>query len=120
MECTNCGNEVEEFFSEEIECHSCHDLIVIGYYHCKECNTTWKAQDEVPIFSVNFNDAGFPEDVLELFDKVEEEMTKLEESNSMSELVHKCIGCHAICYEVADGTYKCPECDFEWEVIKCE
>ena len=43
----------------------------------------------------------------------------------MLDYVNRCIGCNAISYEVEnvehkDYTYKlyrCPECNFEWEVI---
>lgn len=121
MKCINCDNEVSEFFVEEIECCSCGDLITIEYYHCTSCNTIWKSQNDEVIFSVGLDKPPFPEEVIDLFDKIEEEIDKTDrEADSMSAFVHRCISCNTICFEVADGTYRCPECGFEWEVVKCE
>jgi hypothetical protein len=51
--------------------------------------------------------------------------------DTMSDLIHKCLTCNEICYEVeADfsdeeekhkvyALYKCPNCGFMWEVITC-
>ncbi len=51
--------------------------------------------------------------------------------DSMSDLIHKCLSCNEICYEVeADfsdeekkhkvyALYECPNCGFSWEVIAC-
>ena len=123
MKCINCNNDVDEFYSEEFECPHCGDVIVLDYYHCTECGTMWKSQDDVPLFGVNLEDPSIPEDLLDLFDKIEEELLKMEEAEeggSMNAFVHRCISCNTIAYEVAEDTYRCPECDFEWEVVKCE
>ena len=120
MECIGCGNDVEEFFSEEIECSSCGDVMVIGYYCCEECDTAWKTLDGVLAFSVDLDNAEFLEDIPTLLDGIEEEIVRKEEANSMRKFIHKCIRCGSLSYEIAEDTYKCTECDFEWEVIRCE
>jgi len=35
----------------------------------------------------------------------------------MSSLIHKCIRCGEIVIPVNDYSYKCPYCDFEWEIL---
>jgi len=38
-------------------------------------------------------------------------------SVSMMDYVDRCIKCNKICYEQSKNVYKCPDCDFEWEVL---
>ena len=76
MKCTHCEKEVEEFFSEEIECCSCGDTIIINYYHCDECKTIWKAQNDEIIFSVGLNTSPFPDEMFDVFERIEEELEK--------------------------------------------
>ncbi len=120
MKCINCDNEVDKFFSESFVCPGCGDSVVVDYYHCGKCNNMWKAQDDQPVFGFDLENMPIPENILDMFDKIEEELLKMEESDTMSTFIHKCIQCNSICYETESGRFECPECGFEWEVISCE
>jgi ribosomal protein L37E len=36
---------------------------------------------------------------------------------TMQEVIHKCLRCNAIAYEIQSQSYYCSHCGFEWEVI---
>jgi hypothetical protein len=118
MECVNCGENVNKFFVEKLVCTHCGEELILDYYYCPRCNTAWKSQDGTPIFITDLNNELLDDDLEAIFDTIEKEFESDGEKKSMSEFLHKCIRCNALCYEVADGRYKCPVCEFEWEVIK--
>jgi hypothetical protein len=41
---------------------------------------------------------------------------------TMAEMIHRCLRCDKVAYEVGDGVFKCfdDKCGFGWEVIECE
>jgi acetyl-CoA carboxylase beta subunit len=61
---------------------------------------------------------GDPEEERALNDLVKDFMTFIAEpKNTMQEIIHKCLRCDTISYEIQPQLYHCPDCGFEWEVI---
>ena len=47
---------------------------------------------------------------------------KIEKNDhAMTKMIHKCLRCNKMAYEISNGLFKCSnvECGFEWEVINC-
>lgn len=36
---------------------------------------------------------------------------------TMGEVIHKCIRCNGVVFEVEEGVFICPHCGFEWEIL---
>lgn len=130
MKCFNCGESNEYFYVEHIPCE-CGDTVEVVNYVCKECMALYKVIDgkvytqENLQVEVNPNVQSFfhMADIDigdELYRIVEDilgdELAEGQEENSMFDHVHRCIKCHAVAYESGPSSYKCSNCEFEWEV----
>lgn len=114
MSCIKCGDEnVLTFFSEEFSCTECNHPNEILYKVCRECGNVWKALGDQIV--VEASDV----DMKEMFGPEFEEFLDMldEQPKSMQETIHKCLKCGKIAFEVEPDHYRCPSCDFEWEVM---
>jgi hypothetical protein len=59
------------------------------------------------------------EEIDKMIDEFESFMEASEagEPKTMSDVVHRCLRCETISYEVKPRFYHCPDCGFEWEVL---
>lgn len=142
MICLNCNSEdYEVTMSESFQCSHCDGYIFIEYCMCKECSSIWRAIDGV----IDEKNVVSPEDLMgmigdngplsgmmtidadaidmhdeDFLKRIEEEIMKHDnksDSATMADLVHKCMKCQAVAYEIKPGFYECVECGFSWEVI---
>lgn len=119
MICINCDRKSNTvFYSEVYPCLTCGDETVVEYNACKYCGVVWKTANGAPMdslktkigdFSDMFKDNESFEDFFNL-------VGQNKEVSSMNQCIHRCLMCNAVSYEVEDGLYECPECNFEWEV----
>ena len=129
MVCINCGStNTEIFFVEAIPCKDCGGLSCIEYHSCKDCQSIWKTLDGEFFKSI----PDVPEvlvDDFSVFELTEEDLDtviaefdtfvkSVEEKPSMKDMIHHCIRCDAIAFEVKPLSFYCPKCDFEWETLK--
>jgi phosphosulfolactate synthase (CoM biosynthesis protein A) len=146
MECPNCGNdEVEIFMAEPIECVHCDKTTYIEYVRCEECSSVFKAVggkvDDKSTMSLPDNFVSTIDDIMSVLfsashDVLDEEQFKemietmgddveVKEikvgfgQESMTDVIHKCLNCNAVAYEISQGKFACPDCDFTWEVVNC-
>jgi DNA replicative helicase MCM subunit Mcm2 (Cdc46/Mcm family) len=144
MNCPNCnGEKLEVFMSDPIKCQHCGDITSIDFNRCLECGCVFKSvADEIDPDSI----MELPEGTINIIDGIlstiigeenamdEDEFMKILEdpeaevevkeinigsSNKMASLVHRCLKCNVVAYEVKAGEYCCPECGFTWEVVDC-
>jgi hypothetical protein len=111
MNCVACKDgHVETMLVEHYPC-KCGDTISIEYLACFECGALWRALD-----------GEYVKDSLMLPDTLEDEngFQVSESPTTMGGLIHKCVKCNSVCYEVGFDMYKCSLCGFEWEVIDGE
>jgi len=118
MECLNCqGTDVITFFNEIITCSHCKEDNNVSYNVCQTCGLIWKAVDDQPISESVFTELELGEMLGGSLDKFMENIShETASTGTMNEIVHKCLRCETISYEVAPCFYRCPECRFEWEV----
>ena len=124
MACFNCGSEnVEVFFVENIPCSHCDGKTELVYAGCNDCHIMWKSVDD-KIINTSLDaglkiDGVLSDDDLECIDNLflplNEEI--IPDVTTMSSMIHKCIRCKAVSYEVKPNYYHCPECGFDWEVL---
>ena len=125
MICLSCDSEnYEVVMSESFQCSHCDGYVILEYCLCKECQTMWRAidgqVDEKNIVSAEeftnmFDQPGnlivadpdnMPKMDEEFLRRLEEEVMKHEKKDSvttMSDLVHKCVSCQAVAYEIHRG-----------------
>ena len=129
MVCINCGStNTEIFFVEAIPCRDCGGVSCIEYHICNDCLSFWKTLD-----GEYFHDKpGFPEvsvDNLPVFEFTEEDLDMVidefdafvkstEERPTMKDMIHHCIRCDALAFEVDPLHFYCPKCGFEWETLR--
>lgn len=127
MECVKCGKDSGIMvLIETFQCNHCDSEIHMEYNVCKECGAAWKTVDGDLISGSVLFDVGLGEifgddeemefDLMMSIDK--EDIKREIQSFYMSDYVHKCLKCQTVCYETEENLYKCPKCNFEWEVIK--
>jgi predicted nucleic acid-binding Zn-ribbon protein len=121
--CIECGSSyVDQYYEEVVPCSHCGENTVIDYFACSECGIMWKEVDGIVIDNSKsamkeldeFFDTDVFSEAVEFFD---EELLKLDKPKSMQDLVHKCIKCNTVAYEVKPGKFHCPDCGFEWEIF---
>lgn len=136
MNCIKCGSEeaTDTYFIEVLPCPYCDEGIEIKYHICHECNITWKTVNDEVISMADFDDGMPPgltdEDLLQAFSAIDGRLVKFSMDNidgvptgpAMGELLHRCIRCGSIAFEVSSKRWRCndPECQFEWEIVSCE
>jgi len=117
MLCINCmSGKVDVFCTETLPCVHCDGVNVINYNVCQECGAVWKSSGNILLEGTMVVDpelVGTIKDSIEDVFNVNEEVVKV----SMKDLVHKCIRCGVMSYEIENKVFHCPECGFEWEIL---
>ena len=123
MDCINCdGVDAEIFFIEQIKCDHCGEVSDIEYHVCTDCNIMWKTLGE-ELIHTSFDTPDESEDFFmndAVTDALIANVSSLgyeEKETSMASMVHKCIRCNSIAYEIKPKYYHCTDCDFEWEIL---
>lgn len=140
MNCINCGSsDTSVFYKEKIPCSHCNEVTEVIYEACAHCYIMWKSVDGEVIdnsFDVDqeldkvLSDGAMVIDG-NLFDEfpTDEEFEDLLRSinfmdtdsvksvKSMRDMVHRCLRCDTVSYEIKPRLYHCPDCGFEWEVL---
>lgn len=139
MDCFNCGSSnIFMIFDEIFRCPHCDEDIHIGYYGCNECGGIWYGCDDEVINGMVIDGDAFADEnteflkeianglksedaFLSLLERGDIKQLEEEDKDCMGELVHRCLKCNSIAYEIEEGVYRCSDenCGFEWEVIKC-
>ena len=121
MKCCSCGtNNVIVFFEETLPCGHCNMDNTILYNFCGECSCVFKTVNGKVVNAATFTDTELANMMSMDVDDVREIMQSPIQSASprtMDEMVHKCLDCNALAFEVEPGLFKCSECDFEWEIL---
>lgn len=123
MECCICGSKSTMVFDNEIiPCHKCGESINLEYYSCRDCGAVWKALDGNLLECIYTEDerSEAPVDLKEILNNDDfgsVQVIELTKRGTMDEMIHKCLMCNTVSYEVAAGLFHCPDCGFEWEVI---
>lgn len=114
MDCPSCGSEnTSVFHIENFPCSHCSVVNEISYNFCHACRISFKETGGEVIAALRFSGDA-------LTGLIEEEVklaVKDEGCRTMGEVVHRCLRCEAIAFEVEEKSYKCSVCDFEWETI---
>jgi hypothetical protein len=116
MICPNCNkHNTIIFFNEDILCVHCNEINKIHCNVCQDCGFVWKDNEGQLVNDITFED----ETLKELLEGVEIALTEEFDENlsTMGEVIHRCLRCETISYEIKQGLYHCPECSFEWEII---
>lgn len=120
MVCFNCKSKsTMTYFSEIIPCSHCGGQIIIMYNSCVDCGAVWKSIDDEFFESMLIPDPSIIPMIEEGFQVHLDDSLKapLKDNSTMSEIVHRCIKCESIAYEVNPEVYHCSKCGFEWEVL---
>jgi len=116
MECPACGSEeVYKFVDEIFECGSCGEVNTLSVAVCATCGTFWKEFNGAPVEGTCLTKqdlSHMSKHIAEVLDKHEENSGKA----SMYDVVHKCIRCDSVAYDLGDGNFECPDCGFTWEI----
>ena len=123
MKCIRCNSDesTDMYFVETFPCPHCDDELEVQYHICKSCHITWKVVGDNVVSMADFEDdvvfARSDEDFFEAFTHIS--TNEILTGPVMGELVHRCIRCGSIAFEIADKKWRCndPECQFEWEVL---
>lgn len=121
MKCCSCGSDkVILFFEEKLPCGHCGEDNVIVYNFCSACGCVFKSLNGEVTNAANFTDNELAAMMnMDIEDVREVMQTSVAEAGprTMDEMVHKCLKCNAVAFEVRRGEFKCSECDFEWEIL---
>ena len=117
MNCVNCGSEnFNIFFTETIPCHHCNEDNDISYHACQVCGLIWKSIGDKILEGAIFSEPNLGQFLNEPIDEIPFFIEK-SYKNSMREIIHKCLLCNAISFEIEPELYHCPDCGFEWGII---
>lgn len=120
MLCASCGSDkVLVFFEEKIICSHCNTVNILSYNLCTACGLVWHSIGDEPLEGTMVISPMLRE-IIKKDINVEDLIVSVDSNNvkgTMEEVVHKCIRCNSVAFEVAPGYYHCPKCNFEWEVI---
>jgi hypothetical protein len=118
MKCLNCNKDnIIVFFNEVVPCAHCHEDNDISYNVCEDCGLVWKSIDGQALSGVIFSEPELGGMLGDSFEKFMNFVEEAEPIGTMDEVIHKCLRCNTISFEVEPRLYHCPECGFEWEVI---
>ena len=121
MNCVDCNKESDTVFYREVyPCSTCGDLTIVEYNACKYCGTVWKTANGHPMDPAKTKIKDFAEildnkDFKDFFDYIGKHDNEI--AASMDQCVHRCLKCNTVAFEIAEGTYKCASCGFEWEAV---
>lgn len=120
IKCEHCSSyNTLSFFVEHIPCSHCEEVIEVSYNVCQDCGLVWKTVDGELLDGVIFAEP-------ELGGMIDESYTAIrdiirnsepEAPGTMNEVIHKCLRCGTLSYEVEPQLYHCPDCGFEWEIL---
>jgi len=116
MLCPKCDSDNIQLFNEKIiTCIHCDGTNTISTYACEDCGSIWNATNGV--IETNYILSG--KEAKSIFDvAVENHKSRpVDKKAYMEDMVHTCIRCNAIAYEVEEDQYSCPECGFTWETL---
>jgi len=144
MECPGCKKDLGIcMYKDKVICNDCGKEIVISYNACRGCGFTWRDNngrfmdgnvideesisevlgglDEIIKSQPLLNDENVPPEAMlhldkeieAMFESVADERTE----KSMLGMIHRCIKCGEIAIPIDKFNYKCPFCDFEWEIL---
>jgi hypothetical protein len=117
MNCINCGSgDFNTFFNELLPCSHCNEVNEVSYHACKNCGLIWKSIGDKILEGVIFAEPELGQIINDTLDK----FTSLvldPPQRSMKEIIHKCLRCGILSFEIGPKLYHCPDCGFEWEVI---
>lgn len=123
--CIKCKDmEARPFLVEPIKCNKCDDITYIIYFKCSKCNTVWKSVNDVVvsfIHAIDLDKLPIIQDLADTINKpkvIPSNFKITPEVDSMVNLVTKCIRCNSIAFEIEEGIWKCPKCNFEWDTQK--
>jgi predicted RNA-binding Zn-ribbon protein involved in translation (DUF1610 family) len=120
MNCPNCGGDnFTEFFTEDIVCAHCGENNKVYCYMCEDCAAMFKVSDG-KLIEESVVTEDYPGQIQLVSELVTTEFPVSSAPSAMEDVIHKCLRCNTISYEVSEGSFHCPECGFEWEVIKFE
>lgn len=117
MECFNCeGDNVFLYYSENLDCTHCGEVLNVEYWVCKDCHLAWKECDGKAFACVDVDDIMTSEEAYDIFG-TEEDPEPLVDCD-FEDYIHRCLKCNSICYEPAPNLFVCSNsnCNFEWEV----
>ena len=117
MNCPNCNKDSTiEFFNECIPCVHCNKINTLSYNVCPDCGFVWKkSEDNKNIIGMVFGD----DDIKLILKDTDYVFSEdfFEKKPTMDDVIHRCLRCETVSYEVKEKLYHCPECGFEWEII---
>jgi hypothetical protein len=146
MNCIKCGSaNTHEFFKEMVPCSHCDEETEVTFFNCPDCGLMWKfaagkvfgdsgtflAEEdfmwEEEDFLREMEEAYLDESpisdeelarVFAEFDDFIRKDLNLGAPATMTSMLHHCLRCNALAYEVLPHSFQCSACDFSWEVIR--
>jgi len=132
MNCPKCkGDNVGHIAEDIIPCCECGAKLELQYWICVDCNMTYRVINGGYLDSFRIDHESLEVSARELGsavqelnrmseEKLEKELNaEVEPVSAMSDLIHYCVKCnHAFIQDKTAKDYKCPECGFEWEVLR--
>lgn len=117
MDCFNCGSSnVTVFFRELFSCCHCELENELVYNMCQDCNTAFKTVGDEVVASARITGDDLAS-LVQLSSKEIAAALKEEMPRSMNEIIHRCLKCDSVAYEISDEQYECPVCGFSWGTI---
>jgi len=117
MDCLMCGNpNALLVFTEVVHCDCCSEPNELMYYACRNCGIICTVLDGELIDSSEELPLPFKTIMQELLDNAEYDLSDICTEKTPLEIMHKCIKCETLSYEIKPNLYHCPDCGFEWEI----
>ena len=119
MICPGCG--AEDFIVmhvDDIPCSHCHGMIELSHNICKKCQVMWSSVDG-EILNAEIDIDTLAGGLNNIFNQETDTLQVIELNNrgTMDEMIHRCLRCETISYEIKPNVFHCPDCGLEWEVI---
>jgi len=119
--CPSCGNNTGVvMYCEDIPC-TCGRYVKIEYAVC-DCGYSWRCADGRFLDGCMVSIENVSDMLCGIENFLEEQITNADKvfnnSNSMEELIHKCLRCGEIAVKINENSYECPVCGFAWETDK--
>jgi hypothetical protein len=122
MICFKCDSVKDSaFFVENLSCYHCGEELSIEYNFCDQCGSLWKScgGNIVEETIMNLGNEGFTDFIASLDEEIAEIFQEkfANPETMMGGTIHKCLNCGNVAFEVERGKFRCPTCEFKWEVI---
>jgi len=119
MECPKCGSTVTILYTDELLCDACGNDILIDYCVCDECGFSFRSQNNKFLDENMIEDVSLLDKFDELLSEAVDDYEPVSVDESMLDQLRACIRCGSLkAYEESPGVFRCPECDFSWEILK--